>query len=143
MRRWVRTVFAFAIALSAWMVAMPARAATLSTPDGGFAGPAQRAPMCDDRAATMFAPAPQLQAPQTSLDTGDAGDECISHFLDDGVAHQGDHTPRGAPTAPDAALTVTIPAVSPAPITGTSVPAAASFALPRGVHSRLDRPPRG
>ena len=143
MRRWVRTVLAFTIALAAWVVVTPASAAsgmTSSVVEPPFAG--GRAPLCDDRAATMFAPAPQLQAPQTSIDVFDSGDDCISNFLDDGVAHQGGDSPRGAPTAPDAAMTVMVPGVAPASHAATAAPRAAYFAVPLGVQTRLDRPPR-
>jgi hypothetical protein len=51
--RFARTFVALAAALVAWLVASPAHAS---------------APLCDPRGATVIAPAPQLQAPQTVLD---------------------------------------------------------------------------
>ena len=176
MHRWVRTTLAFAVALAAWAVVMPARAATApisssavvlawSTPekaptaaadaDDAFTSqtsavpldvafqvwPWSRAPLCDDRAATMFAPAPQLQAPQTSIDVGDSPDDCLSSFLDDGVAHQGGDS-RGVNSVPDAAMLAAVPTVPAAPHVNHALDLPAELAVPKGVHTRLDRPPR-
>ena len=129
MHRPVRTVLALAVALAAWMVAMPAWAES-------------RAPLCDDRAATMFAPAPQLQAPEASIDMSDTPDDCLSSFLDDGIAHQGGDTPRAISAGPDATILREIPGIVPTTCVGLALAPALSFALPLGICSRLERPPR-
>lgn len=140
MSRWLRAVLTFALTLAAWVVVVPARAATTSNAEPPIAG--GRAPLCDDRAASMFAPAPQLQAPETSIDLGDAADECLSSFLEDGVAHQGGDAPRSTSPTPDSAITVLVPPITPAPYIAAIGPRPDFFAAPPGVQTRLDRPPR-
>lgn len=54
--RLLRMVFTLAIFATAWLVAAPAWA--------------ERAPLCDKRAAITFAPPPQIQDPEMSIDIG-------------------------------------------------------------------------
>ena len=131
--RWFRLLVAAATALCAWVVATPARAA---------------APMCDQRGATVFAPAPQLQPIQTSLDIAppESADEsdCFAR-LAHATSASGSHAPQapaasvtGDPAIPSFAHGVIDPAWVPAP----DVVDATNDAR-EGVHLRVERPPRG
>ena len=162
MPRWVRTAVACAFAFAAWVVVTPARAWTMMSsvsieeraPQSSAAtdptpapmptlpttSPTTRAPLCDDRGATTFAPAPQLQAPQTSIEM-DERDDCLSNFLDDGVAHQGG-APRAFSAAPDAAMVTLIPAVARCPRGELVVVHFDSILPPAGERFRVERPPR-
>ena len=127
MRRFLRTLVALAITLTAWLVVSPARADS-------------RAPLCDSRGAITFAPAPQLQGTETSIETIEAADECL-RFLDDGFAHQGD-APKISTTSVDDAMEVEAPIISSARAEETARHPVVTFAIPRGTRERLDRPPR-
>ena len=125
-RRVVKGVLFVATMLAAWVVAFPARAAD--------------APMCDKRGAITFAPAPQLQASQVSLDDV-AADDCAP---DEALRHAlGSDRPIvwDAPGAEPCALPSPDPALA-------AVSGAASFAKTRllaaslGARAALDRPPR-
>ena len=52
--------------------------------------PTDRAPLCDPRGATTFAPPPQMQDVEVSLDSGLTLEECLSSLRDNDVK-------RGAP----------------------------------------------
>ena len=127
--RWVRTIVVIATTLAAWLVVMPAYAA---------------APLCDDRGATMFAPAPQLQSPETSIDVGDSPDEgCLDeasglHALQEGRAP--------SPVAPSSqGIDATLPsslAIAPASHVVMGAPRGVLVVVPAGVRDQVDRPPR-
>jgi hypothetical protein len=151
--RWVRVVLVGACALAVWLVASPALAAEPGEltyaqpvePPPAPGAPSAVAALCDDRGATMLAPAPMLQGPESSLDVGvDSPEDCfsgegtvksyrpVSSGASDALAgFDGDATlSRAVPTVPDADG-----AVIPAP--------ALLFAPPPGVRVRVERPPRG
>jgi hypothetical protein len=128
-RRWVRFVVALATTLAAWVVAMPARAA---------------APLCDYRGATTFAPAPQLQSPETSIDVSDADDDGCLEGLRALCALQEGNAPSPVPAAAPA-FEATLPiAIAIAPATDARAPAPRPEPplLRPGVRGRVDRPPR-
>jgi hypothetical protein len=130
--RWCRLFVAFAAAFAVWSIATPA-----------FAG----APLCDPRGATVMAPAPQLQEPETSIDVGVAPDDCADRL--DGLkgalkTAEGGRIPPPAP--PNAAGDPVVPTFAPAIV-------AADFELHPildegrtgerpGARTRLERPPR-
>jgi hypothetical protein len=132
LRRWGRIFVAFATALAAWVVATPARA---------------DAPLCDRRGATTFAPAPQLQAPETSIDVGppaNANEESCFDRIQRASAEDG-----RAPTPAPPGLTVdsTVPNGATVSMTpgwvATRETTEVSCGERAGVRSRVDRPPRG
>ena len=127
-RRFVRTIVVLATTLAAWLVVMPAYAA---------------APLCDDRGATMFAPAPQLQSPETSIDTGEAPDDgCMSG--DEGLhAVQEGQCPNPIPTSNgiDATLPSSV-SIAPASHVVMGAPRDVLVIVAPGVRDRVDRPPR-
>ena len=99
-----------------------------------------RAPLCDMRCATTFAPAPQFQDEEVALAVSDEDDDSPSVDLVRVV-------PGGSPQA-DAShgdpCTLAPPRVSPAPPEAMLAPIAASHAHgPRGVPGTVERPPRG
>jgi hypothetical protein len=119
---------AFAAALAVWAIATPAFAA---------------APLCDPRGATGIAPAPQLQQPETSIDVGQAADECDvfvvgTESVDHGRAPQ--PVPPGAEMDPSVAgiVAAVAPAVSVESFARDGTPGSARA----GARSRVDRPPR-
>src|SRR5437660_12863648 len=130
LRRWLRLFVACATALAAWVVATPAHAA---------------APLCDQRGATTFAPPPQLQPIETSIDVGPpADDDCFGRLGGITTVDGG-----GSPSAPSA--TVSVDMAVPIAAHGVSDPAWVPTREARdgktgereGVRSRVDRPPRG
>jgi hypothetical protein len=129
LRRWVRLFVAVATALAAWVVATPAHAA---------------APLCDQRGATMFAPAPQLQPIETSIDVGPAPEDSCLADLAQASADDG-----RAPQAPDARVSAdpAVPNLSHGVIDPPWVPTRTArdvtVAERDGVRSSIERPPRG
>jgi hypothetical protein len=126
-RSWARIVLAFATTLAAWLVVMPARAA---------------APLCDDRGATGFAPAPQLQSPEVSIDLGGPEENCLDGLrslqaLDDGRAPQ--RVP--APQMLDAMLPEIVAIAEASAQRLRPVTSVIEIVRP-GIRDRVDRPPR-
>ena len=126
---WGRLFVAFAAALAVWAIASPAFAA---------------APLCDPHGATGIAPAPQLQQPETSIDVGEAPDECgntceATATIDDGRAPE--------PAPPGAGQDPLVPSAAPAILPAVSVESFARDGVSgsgrAGARSRVDRPPRG
>ncbi|WP_394843457.1 hypothetical protein LZC95_41220 [Pendulispora brunnea] len=69
---------AIVVALATWLVAAPVFAATAQSGPGEPAAPSRSAPQCDQRGATTFAPTPTLDAPNASIDLGEADDcDCL------------------------------------------------------------------
>ncbi len=129
---WPRTVKALvfvATLCAAWLVAFPARA---------------DAPQCDRRGAITFAPAPQLQAIQLSIDVGpDATDACGAPlFLH--LVSSGDGVAWDTSTAdPVASRTATPDVTAPGRTTALSTyPSRARIAASAGVTLDIERPPR-
>lgn len=128
MRRRLAATLAFVATLFAvWLTAAPAFALG--------------APQCDVRAATTFAPPPQLQDPASSIDLGDDG-ACLSDGSHGRYALP-DHAVAWELSAPDAARHATCgvsvaPAswVAAAPIRERDEP------LRSADSDTLDRPPR-
>lgn len=108
--------------------------------------PSDRAPLCDPRGAIMFAPPPQMQDVEVSLDTGLTFDECLASLRDKG---QNGAAPGRAPLPLDASS-----ASSDAAVLATAVllaacarellpaPAASTSCARPGIRSTVDRPPR-
>jgi hypothetical protein len=121
-----RLIVAIAAAVCVWLFASSA-----------FAAPA---PQCDPRGAITFAPPPQLQPPEQSLDALETGPTCVERFLAGAGLEQG--TIPIPTSAPEPALVMATPEVAPAtPVAVIFVDAPCDEARP-GVRARLDRPPR-
>ena len=127
-RALLRLVVAFAAALTAWLVAAPAWAS-------------MSAPQCDNRGAITFAPPPQLQPMQQSIDATDDDMTCVEKML----AAEGVHQGNAPPPSPSATEPVAAPAL---PILPAFAPRALPPELdvdaraPSGVRTSLERPPR-
>jgi hypothetical protein len=128
-RKLLHAIVAIATFMVVWLVASPASA----TPN--------RAPVCDPRGAIGFAPPPQIQDTEQSLDIPA---DCVEvNVFDSKYVGQG----RGAP--PD--LTSSTEPVSAVPpllldlVFAERLPAALVIEArpPPGVRASLDRPPRG
>ena len=119
---------AFAAALAVWAIATPAFAA---------------APLCDPRGATGIAPAPQLQQPETSIDIGEAPEDC---GLLSQVATSIEHGRAPQPVPPGAGQNRLVPsvaaAISPAASTESFARDGTTGSERAGARSRVDRPPR-
>jgi hypothetical protein len=109
----------------------------------GIASAAVQAPVCDPRGAIMFAPPPQLQDPDSSLDVVVNDDDCTRSPLE-----QRNVMPEQAPQRiasssfrDAAAVTASVPVPTAAP---QRLPAPdASHTSPRpGFRTSLERPPR-
>lgn len=157
------------VAALVWLVPSAARAESLSTRtfDATFSAsfdlhvsrapaapapiapiaPDMRAPLCDPRGAITFAPPPQMQDVEATLDTGLTLDDCFASTRDDANAKRA--APGRAPLPIDAQS-----ASSDAAVIATRVMLAAcarellpapgvSTSCPRpGIRSTVDRPPR-
>lgn len=128
MRRRLAATLAFLVTLLAvWLTATPAFALG--------------APQCDARAATTFAPPPQLQDPTSSIDLGDDGG-CLSDGSYGRYALP-DHAIAWDISAPDAARHATC-GVAIAPASWVRAPSLRSCESPPRSTDRdaLERPPR-
>ena len=128
--RLVRLIVAFAAALAAWLVVTPA-----------LAGSGMSAPQCDARGAITFAPPPQLQPAQQSIDATDDELSCVERMLAGEGLRQG-NSPPPSPTAtePVAAPPVpTLPAFAPTVLGPELEPLSRA---PSGVRTSLERPPK-
>ena len=126
--RWARLFVAFAAAFAVWAIATPARAS---------------APLCDPRGATVIAPAPQLQQPETSIDIGVSPDECFESLaalksVDDGRAPE----PTPASSAGDPVVQNVAPVISRAAVGGSVARDGVAGSERAGARNRVDRPPR-
>lgn len=120
----VKYVLCVATMIAAWLVVSPARA---------------EAPLCDQRGATTFAPAPQLQQIQLSIDIG-TSDECDPLALLRVVSPDRPvvwDAPSPEPMALGAAPPRFVPGAQPVCFADTRL---LDPAL--GVRSSVDRPPR-
>jgi len=125
---WCRLLVAFATAFAVWALAAPARAA---------------APLCDPRGATVMAPAPSLEEPETSIDVGSPADDCLIRFALSAA------TGGRAPEAPSTTSMQGDPAVPGAGVILPAAPSANVIPAPvapggerPGARGRIDRPPR-
>ena len=127
MRTLLRAFVTLATFAVVWFVASPAQAA---------------APVCDPRGAIMFAPPPQMQDPEQSLDVVAPCDHAEDPFAARQVTPQRgpqiDLSSSQEPVTPNGF-------VVPSPVCLQRLPAAREeFArAPAGVRSALERPPRG
>jgi hypothetical protein len=113
--------------------------------------PTSRAPQCDPRGAITFAPPPQMQEVEVSLDTSVTAEECLDAIssgrsprtslgrLGRGQAPE-PHDASSAST--DAAVLVTAVALAASARELTPAPAASTSCLRPGFRSTVDRPPR-
>lgn len=163
--RWLSRVLFTATLLVAWVVAGPAYARTLAQlarpvsalPAGELSSSAlappmslrheeapapaamARAPLCDLRCATTFAPAPQLQDEEVSLSLADDDD---APQLDAARMVPGGDAPT-ADAAHDDACLLTAQSVLPArPAGWLSRAFDAAATGPHGVRAGVERPPR-
>ncbi len=121
-----RIFVAIAAALCAWLVAIPAWAT--------------QAPQCDHRGAITFAPPPQLQPPEQSLDVEDDL-TCLERMLLDSGVQQG-NSPVPSPTATEPVSLPASAAVAAASPERNLAENAPSVVPNAGVKTRLERPPR-
>lgn len=152
--RLLRAFFTLTTLAVVWFVASPALAArapvSLHPPADAHSSdvPASsRAPLCDPRGATTFAPPPQMQDVELSLDTGLTLDDCMTTRSRDARRAAPGRTPSpiDASASRDAASDRFITAVATlaASVRELLPVPAASTSCPRpGVRSTVDRPPR-
>lgn len=134
--RLLRTLFTLTTLIVVWLVASPALASTETL--------ANKAPLCDPRGAVTFAPPPQMQELEVSLDIG-VFDDCSSSGSDADTRHADSGRP---PVQIDASTSreplthaATTPVVGPASVL-VPAPAASEVCSRPGVRSTVDRPPR-
>lgn len=128
MRRLVyRLVLSLVAAFAVMALAREAKAATSD------------APQCDARAATTFAPAPQLQDPETSMDLreGPCGIE-----VDLSRAARPDRSISWTPDVQEPVALAARPRVFAPRGARVPAPSAETARVPDAPHVRLDRPPR-
>lgn len=130
MRKLLRTFVTLATFAVAWLVASPAQA---SAP----------APVCDPRGAIMFAPPPQMQDPEQSLDVvapcdGRAPDPLSARQVGPQRGPQIDLSFSQEPATPNAFVVPLTP-----PLARIAAPEEALARAPNGVRFALERPPRG
>jgi hypothetical protein len=127
MARGFRLVYVVLAALAVWLVALPASAA---------------APICDDRGASGFAPAPTLDTPNASVDIGMTPDPCAFHLERDVSFHQGRAPqPLPAPLGVDV-MPVDVRVIVHAPPSALRLQDLDAEGSRLGVAGRLERPPR-
>jgi hypothetical protein len=110
------------------------------------AAPSDRAPLCDPRGAITFAPPPQMQDVEVSLDSGLTLDDCFSRARDNDVrrANPGPSpVPLDASSASsDAAVIATAVMLAACARELLPAPAASTSCSRPGIRSTVDRPPR-
>lgn len=109
--------------------------------------PEYGAPLCDIRGAITFAPPPQMQETEVSLDTGVTLDDCMN-----GNANARERAlnasngraplPRELSSTSDAAVMTALAKLARAPRELLPVPDASTTCPASGVRSTVDRPPR-
>ncbi len=163
--RFIRAFVTLTTLAVVWLVSAPAlaqnasltsatnlRTAPMSTvpvPVDNSVPPTSRAPLCDPRGATTFAPPPQMQDVEVTLDTGLTLDDCVSSPTSREGRREGHRAAPGrAPTPLDAtpssdAAVITAVATLAASARGLLPVPVASTSCPRpGIRSTVDRPPR-
>jgi hypothetical protein len=105
-----------------------------------------RAPLCDPRGAITFAPPPQMQDVEVTLDTGLTVDDCMA-----AASGESRHASRGRAPAPtgdpssmtsDVAVNTAVNKLARASRELTPAPAASTSCSRPGFRSTVDRPPR-
>jgi hypothetical protein len=132
----LRAIVSTIVALAAWLVLATPAFAGEDRDSGGRSA----APQCDTRGATTFAPAPNLDPPQASIDVGDDDGACLSLTTIESF-----RTGTPSDEAPPPRAEAIVPRAH-------RVPAAGSYALPlthshadgarSGIRVALERPPR-
>jgi hypothetical protein len=128
MRTLLRAFVTLATFAVVWLVASPAQAA---------------APVCDPRGAIMFAPPPQMQDPEQSLDVvapcdGRADDPFAAHHVGPQRGPQIELSDSREPALTNAFVVPLAP-----PLARIAAPEEDLPRAPAGVRSALERPPRG
>lgn len=126
--RFLRAAVVLATFMVAWLVVKPAQAA---------------APRCDPRGAITFAPPPQLQDPDASIDIGVDGCGAVTP-LEDRLVAPGGSAPEDAPPtfhSSAAAATHAVPAIDP-PVVRLLGPPHEVTGGSAGVRNTIERPPR-
>ena len=111
--------------------------------------PTDRAPLCDPRGATTFAPPPQMQDVEVSLDSGLTLEECLASL----GRNSHDDVKRAAPgrappplaasgVSSDAAVLATRVMLAACARELLPVPVASTSCPRPGIRSTVDRPPR-
>lgn len=129
----LRFVVTLATFVVAWLVAHPAMASTQT----------QRAPVCDPRGAIMFAPPPQLQDPEQSLDIVTNDDDCTESPLENRHVVPR-HGPQADPPAASQDSATAVPPIVCARPAAEQLPApdASEVQARSGIRNAVDRPPR-
>jgi hypothetical protein len=127
MSAWVRRLVTFACLAAAWLVVRPAAAS---------------APMCDDRGASMLAPAPILDTPTSSVDVGDHDTGCEAWLGHGDAYHRSERPTRVFPSLRTDFIPYSVqPSVPPSCRALALRPGVTGFG-PAGVRVLLERPPR-
>ena len=129
LRRLLSAVAAVATFVVAWLVVTPSAWAA--------------APLCDPRGAIMFAPPPQIQDPEQSLDVP----ACDDHAADllgakSVVAHRGGPQLDASSSQEPATTAAAVVPLAP-PLARVDAPEPRETRPPSGVRSCIERPPRG
>ena len=130
---------------SAASTASTASTASPSPPLAEAPTPGSGAPLCDPRGATTFAPPPQMQDAEVSLDSGLTLDDCTSS-----LAREAGHRaspgraplPIDASSSSDAAVIAAVATLAAAARELLPVPVPSTLCPRPGVRSTVDRPPR-
>jgi hypothetical protein len=128
MRTLLRVFVTLTTFVVVWFVASPAQAA---------------APVCDPRGAIMFAPPPQMQDPEQSLDVvapcdGRSEDPLAARTVGPQRGPQLDFSSSQEPMTSSTLVVALAP-----PLARIAAPEHALARPPSGVRSALERPPRG
>jgi hypothetical protein len=124
-RKLLHALVAFTAFVVVWLVASPARA---------------MAPLCDPRGAVVFAPPPQFQDPETSLDLPA---DCTEDSPIETKNFAPGRAPQIEPWSSQEPAAATAPAVLDLVFTERlAVPDAESARPPSGVRTTVERPPR-
>lgn len=125
------------VALGAWSAAL----AVFLVASPAWASAGMSAPQCDVRGAITFAPPPQLQPLQQSIDAIDDELSCVEKMLAGDGLRQG-NAPPPSPVATEPVAPPPLPALpSFAPVVVRADLATLSRA-PEGVRASVERPPR-
>ena len=147
--RLLRALLTLTTLVVVWFVTSPARAAAApSNIDPPASIPRlSGAPLCDPRGATTFAPPPQMQDVEVSLDAGLTLDDCMIGASGSArcVLPAESPVPTGPSASSDSVSDSLITAVATLAAVGRDLlpaPAAGPFCPRPGFHSTVDRPPR-
>ena len=110
------------------------------------AAPGDRAPLCDPRGAITFAPPPQMQDVEVSLDSGLTLDDCFSsdrnHDLKRAAPGRAPVPLDASSASSDAAVLATAVMLAACARELLPAPVASTSCSRPGIRSTVDRPPR-